>query len=103
MRYVQAVTILAGLLVISAPTQAKTIEVTIEKLAFSPQNIEANVGDVIEWNNKDPMQHTATVKGGWDTLLPPKKVTKQVLNSPEAVNYYCRFHPDMVGKLTVKP
>lgn len=103
MRYVQAVTILAGLLVISVPAQAKTIQVTVEKLAFSPSNIEANVGDVIEWNNKDPMQHTATVKGGWDILLPPKKVTKQVLNSPEAVNYYCRFHPDMVGKLTVKP
>lgn len=103
MRYVQAVTILAGLLVISIPAQAKTIQVTVEKLAFSPSNIEANVGDVIEWNNKDPMQHTATVKGGWDILLPPKKVTKQVLNSPEAVNYYCRFHPDMVGKLTVKP
>lgn len=103
MRYVQAVTILAGLLVISVPAQAKTIQVTVEKLAFSPSNIEANVGDVIEWNNKDPMQHTATVKGGWEILLPPKKVTKQVLNSPEAVNYYCRFHPDMVGKLTVKP
>ncbi len=103
MSYVQAVTILAGLLVISVPAQAKTIQVTVEKLAFSPSNIEANVGDVIEWNNKDPMQHTATVKGGWEILLPPKKVTKQVLNSPEAVNYYCRFHPDMVGKLTVKP
>ncbi|MFK0684191.1 cupredoxin domain-containing protein [Ochrobactrum sp. BD67] len=103
MRYVQAVTILAGFLVIGVPAQAKTIQVTVEKLAFSPSSIEANVGDVIEWNNKDPMQHTATVKGGWEILLPPKKVTKQVLNSPEAVNYYCRFHPDMVGKLTVKP
>ncbi|MEJ5020043.1 cupredoxin domain-containing protein [Ochrobactrum vermis] len=103
MRYVQAVAILVGLLIASGPAEAKTIEITVEKLAFSPQNIEANVGDVIEWNNKDPMQHTATVKGGWDILLPPKKVTKQVLNSPEAVSYYCRFHPDMVGKLTVKP
>ncbi|MHC5233146.1 cupredoxin domain-containing protein [Brucella sp. LJL56] len=103
MRYVQAVTILGGLLITSVPAEAKTIEVTVEKLAFSPQNIEANVGDVIEWNNKDPMQHTTTVKGGWDILLPPQKVTKQVLNSPETVSYYCRFHPDMVGKLTVKP
>lgn len=103
MRYAQAATILAGFLIISAPAKAKMIEVTVEKLAFSPPNIEANVGDVIEWNNKDPMQHTATVKGGWDILLPPKKITKQVLDSPETVNYYCRFHPDMVGKLTVKP
>ncbi|OIS91873.1 cupredoxin domain-containing protein [Brucella cytisi] len=103
MRYVQAVTILTGLLIISVPAEAKTIEVTVEKLAFSPQNIEANVGDVIEWNNKDPMQHTATVKGGWDILLPPRKVTRQVLKSPEAVKFYCRFHPDMIGKLTVQP
>ena len=58
MRYVQAVTILAGLLIISVPAKAKTIEITVEKLAFSPQNIEANVGDVIEWNNKDSVSYT---------------------------------------------
>lgn len=34
MRYVQAVTILAGLLIISVPAEAKTIEITVEKLAF---------------------------------------------------------------------
>lgn len=95
--------ILAGVLIGLAPAEAKTIHVTIEKLSFSPQTIKANVGDVIEWNNKDPMQHSATVKGGWDILLPPGKVTKQMLDSAQTVNYYCRFHPDMVGQLTVKP
>ncbi|MBV2144105.1 cupredoxin domain-containing protein [Falsochrobactrum sp. TDYN1] len=103
MRNIRSFLILAGLLIGLAPAEAKTIQITIENLSFSPQNIEANVGDVIEWNNKDPMQHSATVKGGWDILLPAKKVTKQVLDSAQTVNYYCRFHPDMTGQLTVKP
>ncbi|MBC2886133.1 cupredoxin domain-containing protein [Ochrobactrum sp. CM-21-5] len=103
MRYAQPFLILAGGLLIASPATAKTIRVTIEKLTFSPQKIEANVGDVIEWDNKDPMQHSATVKGGWDILLPPKRLTKQVLNSAETVDYYCRFHPDMVGQLIISP
>ena len=85
------------------PAQAETITVTIEKLVFSPADIKAKVGDTIVWVNKDVFAHTATVKGGWDVMLPPKKSESLVLKKAGAVEYYCRFHPNMKGHITVTP
>jgi plastocyanin len=91
-------------LVLSAsPTFAATIEVTIDKLVFSPASIEAKVGDTIEWVNKDVFAHTATVKGGWEVMIPPKSKGKITLKEAGAVDYFCRFHPNMKGHLDVTP
>lgn len=82
---------------------AETIQVTIDKLAFSPANVEAKVGDTIVWVNRDAFAHTATVQGDWDILLPPGKSGRLTLKKAGAVDYFCRFHPNMKGHLTVKP
>ncbi|MBS3647340.1 cupredoxin domain-containing protein [Pseudaminobacter sp. 19-2017] len=88
-------------LAIAQAAQAETIQVVIDKMAFSPTAISAKVGDTIEWINKDPVVHTATVKGEWEVMLPAKKSVTQRLEKKEAVDFYCRFHPNMKGKLTV--
>ncbi|TIT03489.1 cupredoxin family copper-binding protein [Mesorhizobium sp.] len=85
----------------AAPAKANTIEVTIEKLVFSPASTEAKVGDTIEWVNKDVFAHTATVKGGWEVMIPPKKAASLTLKTAGSVDYFCRFHPNMKGHLTV--
>ena len=85
----------------AVPAHAETIRVTISKLVFQPANITAKVGDTIEWVNEDAFAHTATVKGSWEVMLPPKSVTSQKLDRAESVAYYCRFHPNMKGQLTV--
>lgn len=84
------------------PVRAETIRVTIDRLVFSPTSITANVGDTIEWINNDPLAHTATVEGGWEVTIPPKKSVTQQLDQAEAVDFYCRFHPNMKGTLTVE-
>jgi plastocyanin len=85
------------------PARADTITVTIEKLVFSPVDIKAKVGDTVEWVNKDILAHTATVKGGWDVMIPPKKSASLVLKKAGTVEYFCRFHPNMKGHITVSP
>lgn len=95
--------IAAALVVAAFPAQAETIQVTIEKLAFSPVEVNAKVGDTIEWINKDVFVHTATVKGGWEVMIPAKKSASMVVEKAGAVEYYCRFHPNMKGRLTVSP
>lgn len=77
------------------------IHVTIERLEFLPATIEAKVGETIEWINKDPFVHTATVKGGWEVLIPPGKTATHVVTSNDSVEYYCRFHPNMKGRIKV--
>ena len=97
---------LAGALMLGVaaiPARADTITVTIEKLVFSPADIKAKVGDTVEWVNKDVLAHTATVKGGWDVMIPAKKTASLVLKKAGAVEYYCRFHPNMKGHITVTP
>lgn len=79
---------------------ADTIQVTIDKLVFAPVDISAKVGDTIEWVNKDAFAHTATVKGGWEVMIPPKATAKMVVQKEEAVEFYCRFHPNMKGHFT---
>jgi plastocyanin len=93
----------AGLGAGMAPAFADTVTVTIEKLVFSPKEISVKVGDTVEWVNKDPFAHTATVKGGWEVTIPPKKTASRVIQAGDTVDYFCRFHPNMKGKITVTP
>ncbi|MER9163785.1 cupredoxin family copper-binding protein [Mesorhizobium sp. M0715] len=87
----------------TVPARAETIQVIIDKLVFSPATVEAKVGDTIEWVNKDVFAHTATVKGGWEVMIPPKKSASLTLKAAGPVDYFCRFHPNMKGRLVVAP
>ena len=87
---------------VSTPSRAETIQVVIDKLTFSPAAIEAKVGDTVQWVNKDSFAHTATVKGGFDVMIPAGKSGSTVLKKAGSVDYYCRFHPNMRGQITAR-
>lgn len=87
----------------AAPAAAATIQVTIDRLVYSPTSVDAKVGDTIEWVNKDVIAHTATVKGGWEVMIPPKKSASLNLKAAGTIDYFCRFHPNMKGRLVVAP
>jgi plastocyanin len=94
---VAAVALLAGFV----PVHAETIRVVIDNLEYTPASIDAKMGDVVEWVNKDILAHTATVKGSWDVLIPAKKSATLKIQTIGTVEYYCRFHPNMKGKVNV--
>jgi plastocyanin len=86
------------------PAQAETIQVTIDKLVFAPAEINAKVGDTIEWVNKDALVHTATATNNdWAVNIAPHQSVSVVLKKPGAVDYFCKFHPNMKGRLFVSP
>ncbi|MFC3075173.1 cupredoxin domain-containing protein [Shinella pollutisoli] len=93
----------AALLAIGGPARAEasTVRITVEKLAFVPEEITVRAGDTIEWVNKDPFAHTATVKGGWEVAIPPGKTGTRVAAAGDDIEYYCRFHPNMKGRIVV--
>jgi len=97
--------IIAALVVgVSVPAHAETIQITMENLVIAPAEVTAKVGDTIEWINKDIFAHTATAQNGeWDVTLAPKKSAVLVLKKPGAVDYYCRYRPNMKATLTVAP
>jgi plastocyanin len=87
----------------SVPAHAETIQVTIDKLVFSPVELKAKAGDTITWINRDIVAHTATVRGGFDVMIEANKSASLILTTAGIVEYYCRFHPNMKGWITITP
>jgi plastocyanin len=86
---------------IALPASAETVQITIENLKYVPQDAKAKVGDTVVWSNKDFVDHTSTVNGEWDVVELAYKSGSLVLKQAGSVEYYCRFHPDTKGRLTV--
>ncbi|MEP9373610.1 amicyanin, partial [Mesorhizobium sp. KR1-2] len=40
------------------------------------------------------------VTGGWEVMIPPNRSASIVLEKAGVVDYYCRFHPNMKGRIT---
>ena len=93
----------AAIAVASAAVRAETIRVEVKDLAFSPAQVTARVGNTIEWANADFVAHTATAKNhDFDVSLPANKPGKAVLKKAGTIAYFCRFHPNMTGTITVE-
>jgi plastocyanin len=88
----------------AVPAHATTITITMENMVISPAESTAKVGDTLELVNKDILAHTATAKNGdFDVMMPPKKTVTYVLKKAGAIDYYCRFHPNMKATLKIEP
>ena len=91
-----------GLVAWASGGAAKTIHVVVDKLTFTPTQVSAHVGDVIEWANSDFVAHTATARNkAWDVAIPAKGIGRVTLNRAGLIEYYCRFHPNMVGRISI--
>ena len=79
-------------------------EIEIDKLAFGPAPEVLHVNDSVEWVNADIFQHTATAAdGSFDVDLPAGAKGRTILKRAGVVDYFCRFHPGMQGRLEVAP
>ncbi len=91
-------------IVCAVPAQAATITVVIKNLVFTPAAVTAKAGDTIVWDNKDILQHTATATDKtFDVLLPAGKTGSTVVTKIGTFDYFCKFHPNMKGRVTVTP
>jgi plastocyanin len=62
------------------------------------------VGDTVEWSNADIVVHTATDRGnGFDVMIKPEGKASTTLKKAGKISYYCRYHPNMTGVITVTP
>lgn len=83
---------------------ADIVTIRITDLAFTPSQVSAKVGDIVEWVNDDFIDHTATSNAGdWDIMVPAGKSARLPLTKAGEFGYFCRVHPDMTGAVTVPP
>jgi plastocyanin len=89
-----------ALAALPAGAMAETVAVTIKNMKFSPAQVSVHVGDTIVWTNQDFVAHTATARNkDWDVNLPAGKTGSITLTKAGDVDYFCRFHPNMTGKV----
>jgi plastocyanin len=90
---------------------------TMAAKAFSPDTINAKVGDTVTWTNKDTLLHTVTsgtgssdtAKGkefdsglsGPNALTTTGKTFSHKFTTAGTFPYLCQVHPTMVGKIIV--
>lgn len=79
-----------------------TLQIVIDQFAFARPTVSATVGDTIEWVNNDIVDHSSTDrKKAWDVTMAPGKTARVVMKAAGTFEYYCRFHPNMTGRLVV--
>jgi len=81
--------------------------------AFSPNPVNANVGDTVTWTNDDSTPHTvvsgvaATPDGKFNSspnfnpLIKTKETFSVKFNATGDYPYYCELHPAMVGTVKI--
>jgi plastocyanin len=95
---------LAALIAASAPAAAETVRVTMADLVFAPHEVTAKVGDTVEFVNDDILLHSATDRArSFDLVIKPQETARLPLQKPGRLSYYCRYHPNMTGEITVNP
>lgn len=88
----------------SAAVTAAEYEIAIARMKFAAPPDTLRVGDVIVWRNDDIFRHTATARDtSFDLDLPPKSQRRLILDKAGTIDFYCRFHPMMKGRLDVQP
>lgn len=94
---------LPALAAAAAPAARREHAITVAAMAFGPAPADLRAGDVVVWINTDVVRHTATARdGSFDVELPPKGRARATIGNAGVHAYFCRYHPAMTGRLTVR-
>lgn len=84
---------------------AGATQVTIQMLKYSPATIEITKGGSVEWVNNDLTPHTVTSQdtGNFDSgSIEPGASWSYTFSQPGTFQYFCTFHKEMKGAVSVK-
>ena len=81
---------------------AKTHRVVIRGLKYQPETLVVRRGDAVVWVNDDPMPHTVTSAGDFDSRsIDPGQSWRFVTRRAGTYPYVCTLHSNMRATLQV--
>ena len=86
-------------------TASKTVDVTMQNIAFNPATVTVPVGGAVKWTNKDSVGHDVTgttFKSGSAGGLQGGDTYSFTFKKAGTYKYRCTIHPGMTGTVTVK-
>lgn len=86
-----------------AASHAAGHDITISNFAFSPKDLTISAGSKVTFTNADSAPHTATAdNGSFDTgRLNQGQAASLTFSAAGTYTYFCAFHPNMKGTITV--
>ncbi len=99
----------AALALILLPTRDARSEVnsavTIDNFTFSQAELNVPVGTTVTWVNHDDIPHSVVQKDKAfrSRALDTDDSYSFTFTAPGTYDYFCGLHPQMVGKIVVKP
>ena len=85
---------------------ADEVKIMIQNHAFQPANVTIHSGDKVTWVNQDQDPHNVMDKASTKTFHSPALDTKEsysfTFTKAGTYDYFCTFHPMMIGKLVVQ-
>jgi plastocyanin len=83
--------------------EATKHQISIDDMAFNPDNITIAAGDTVEWTNNMGMTHTATGDSGeFDSgNIAPNKTFSHTFGDAGTITYHCKIHTFMTGTVEV--
>ena len=83
----------------------QTVEISIEKYTFTPQEVSIRVGDSVKWVNHEKRTSHSVVfpqEGGRESeRLFPDESWQRRFAEPGRYPYHCGPHPEMKGLVVV--
>lgn len=92
---------LQNLVAATESVTAKDFSIDIVDFTYSPANIEVSPGTEITWTNMDQVAHTVTGDDFSSSSLKAGESFSYTFDLPGSYEYYCAFHPQMLGTITV--
>ena len=87
----------------AAAEPARTHRVVIQGLLYRPETLDVRRGDTVVWVNDDPMPHTVTAAGEFDSrTIDAGKSWRFVARRAGTYSYVCTLHSNMHGSLKVE-
>ena len=78
--------------------------IEVNKLAFGQSPAGIHLNDIVEWRNMDIFRHSATASdASFDIDLPPGGKGQTIVKRTGVIDYSCKFHPGMKGRIDVAP
>lgn len=83
-------------------SKSATASVSIREFSFRPSTKTVDRGTTVVFTNRDPVRHTATRGGSFDTgPIKPGKSKSVRFSSKGTYRFHCKIHPEMRGKIVV--
>lgn len=95
------------MLLLAGQVMAGTLEVSIINMKYEPEELTIKPGDTVRWVNKEKRTyHSVLFKAeGLPESEPlfPGETHQRIFDQPGTYSYECGPHPNMQGRILVKP